>query len=48
MPDAAAAAAAALAVSAGGGASCSTVVLLEPEEIDQATQKTADYRPPGA
>ena len=48
MPDAASAASAALAVSAGGGASCSTVVLLEAEEIDQATQKSADYRPPGA
>ena len=48
MPDAAAAAAAALAVSAGGGATCSTVVLIEAEEIDQAAQKSTDYRPPGA
>ena len=47
MPDSAAAAAAALAVSAGGGASCSTVVLIEPEEIDKAAQKSTDYRPPG-
>jgi len=37
----------ALAVSAGGGASCSTVVLIEPEEIDKAAQKSTDYRPPG-
>jgi uncharacterized protein with GYD domain len=48
MPDEASAAAAALAVSAGGGATCSTVVLIDPTEVDKASQKTADYRPPGA
>ena len=48
MPDAASAASAALTVSAGGGATASTVVLLEPEEIDQASHKTGNYRPPGA
>jgi uncharacterized protein with GYD domain len=48
MPDEASAAAAALAVSAGGGATCSTVVLIDQAEIDSASQKTANYRPPGA
>ncbi len=42
MPDHAAAAALALTVTAGGGATVRTVVLLTPEEIDEATKKTVD------
>jgi uncharacterized protein with GYD domain len=47
MPDHASAAALALTVTAGGGATVRTVVLLTPEEIDEATKKTVDYVPPG-
>lgn len=47
LPDHASAAAIALAVAASGGASARTTVLLSPEEIDQATKKTAMYRAPG-
>jgi hypothetical protein len=32
---------------AGAAAKVKTVVLLTPEEIDEATQKSVDYRPPG-
>ena len=46
-PDAVTVAAAALAISAGGGFRARTVVLLTPEEIDQATRKTVSYQPPG-
>lgn len=37
-----------MTVGASGAASVKTVVLLTPEEVDEATQKTVDYRPPGA
>ena len=47
MPDNAAAAALALTVTAAGGAAVRTVVLLAPEEIDDATKTTVDYVPPG-
>jgi uncharacterized protein with GYD domain len=47
LPDNASAAAIALAVGASGGASTRTTVLLTPEEVDQATKKSAMYRPPG-
>ncbi|MFN2544091.1 MAG: GYD domain-containing protein [Actinomycetota bacterium] len=47
MPDAESAAAAAMTVSASGAAMCSTTVLIEPEEMDRAVQKHAEYRPPG-
>jgi uncharacterized protein with GYD domain len=47
MPDNVAAAAAALIVNASGAATVKTVVLLTPEELDQATKKVGDYRPPG-
>ena len=47
LPDNAAAAALALAVTAGGGAAVRTVVLLTPEEIDAAAQKSVKYTPPG-
>jgi uncharacterized protein with GYD domain len=35
------------AASGGGVASIKTVVLLTPEEVDQAAQRKVDYRPPG-
>jgi uncharacterized protein with GYD domain len=47
-PDTEAAAAVALAVNASGGATVRTVVLLTPEEVDAAAQRSVDYRPPGA
>ena len=47
LPDNEAAAAVALAVNAGGGAAAKTVVLLTPEEIDAAAQRSVDYTPPG-
>jgi len=48
LPDNAAAAALALAVTAGGGAAVRTVVLLTPDEIDAAAQKSVKYSPPGS
>jgi uncharacterized protein with GYD domain len=48
LPDNESAAAVALTVNAAGGASVRTVVLLAPEEVDAAAQKSVDYRPPGA
>jgi uncharacterized protein with GYD domain len=47
LPDNAAAASLALTVTAAGGATVRTVVLLTPEEIDAATQKSVIYTPPG-
>jgi uncharacterized protein with GYD domain len=47
LPDNVTAAALALAVNQGGAASTRTVVLLTPEEMDQAAKKTVAYRPPG-
>jgi uncharacterized protein with GYD domain len=38
----------AMTVGAAGAATVNTVVLLTPEEVDDATQKTVEYRPPGA
>ena len=46
-PDNAALAAASLAINATGAVQTRTVVLLTPEEIDQATKKSAAYQPPG-
>ena len=37
----------ALAAGAGGGARTKTTALLSPEEVDEATRKSVDYRPPG-
>ena len=48
LPDNVSAAAVALAVNSAGAAHAKTVTLLTPEEIDQATKKSVDYRPPGA
>lgn len=46
-PDNAAAAAISQGVAASGAARVKTVVLLTLEEIDQATQASVPYRPPG-
>lgn len=48
LPDNESAAAVALTVNAAGAATTRTVVLLTPEEIDAAAQRSVDYRPPGA
>lgn len=49
MPDNISSIAISLALNAGGGFRATVVVLLTPEEIDQAAQKVASvqYRPPG-
>lgn len=47
FPDDVSAASLALTVAAGGGATVKTVVLLTPEEIDQAATKSVSYSPPG-
>jgi uncharacterized protein with GYD domain len=48
LPDNEAAAAVALTVNAAGGATCKTIVLLTPEEVDEAAQRSVGYRPPGS
>ena len=48
LPDAESAAAVALTVNSSGGATTKTVVLLTPEEVDAAAQRSVDYRPPGS
>jgi len=48
LPDNESAAAVALTVNASGGANVKTVVLLTPEEVDAAAQRSVEYRPPGA
>jgi uncharacterized protein with GYD domain len=47
LPDHASAAALALAVSATGSVEAATTVLLTPEELDEASKKSTQYRPPG-
>ena len=47
MPDSASATAVALAVAASGAVSGNITVLITPEEVDAATRKTVNYRPPG-
>ena len=47
LPDNESAAAVALTVNASGGANVKTVVLLTPEEVDAAAQRSVAYRPPG-
>ena len=47
LPDNAAAAAISLSVAVGGGATAETVVLLTPEEMDEAAKREVSYRPPG-
>ena len=47
MPDNVSSVAFSLMFNASGVVSGKTIVLLTPEEIDQATKKIVDYRPPG-
>lgn len=47
LPDNVSAAAIGMTVGASGAASASTVVLLTPEEVDDATKKSVAYRAPG-
>ena len=47
LPDNTSAAALAFAVAQSGAATTKTTVLLTPEEADQATRKSVQYRPPG-
>jgi uncharacterized protein with GYD domain len=47
LPDATTAAAVSVAVNAVGAAQLRTIPLLTPEEMDAATKKSVDYRPPG-
>lgn len=46
-PDNATVAAASMAIAASGAVQTKTIVLLTPEEVDQATKKTTTYQPPG-
>jgi uncharacterized protein with GYD domain len=48
VPDNVTAAAAALTVNSSGGAAVKTTVLLTPEEVDEAAQRSVDYRAPGS
>jgi uncharacterized protein with GYD domain len=48
LPDNETATAFALAVNASGTTHARTVVLLTPEEVDAAAERTVEYRPPGA
>ena len=47
MPDNASMAATTLVANASGAVTVKTTVLMTPEEIDEAVQKTPDYRAPG-
>lgn len=47
MPDNASVAGLSLTVSATGAVAAKTIVLLTPEELDEAAKKTIAYRPPG-
>ena len=47
FPDNQSAAAMALAVNASGAVTTRTIVLLTPDEIDAAAQRSVQYRPPG-
>jgi uncharacterized protein with GYD domain len=46
-PDHASVAAASVTINASGAVTTKTIVLLTPEEIDQAVKKTVSYRAPG-
>jgi uncharacterized protein with GYD domain len=48
MPSNAAAAAVGLSVAAAGGATSRTIVLVTPEEVDDAVKLSPNYRAPGA
>ena len=47
LPDNVSATAASLIANAAGTSTVKVAVLLTPEEVDQATKKSVDYRPPG-
>jgi uncharacterized protein with GYD domain len=47
LPDNAAASAMALTVNASGNATVKTIVLMTPDEVDQAVKKSPSYRAPG-
>lgn len=47
FPNHATAAAAALTVGASGSSRVRTIVLLTPEDLDEASKLTVDFRPPG-
>ena len=47
MPDNVSSVAFSLMVNASGAINAKTVVLLTPEELDEATQKSVDFRAPG-
>ena len=47
LPDNVSSVAFSMAINASGAVNAKTTVLLTPEEIDQATEKTVGYRPPG-
>jgi uncharacterized protein with GYD domain len=47
MPDNVSSVAFSMMINASGAVNAKTIVLLTPEEVDQATKKTVDYRPPG-
>ena len=48
MPDNVSIAAAAVTINASGAVTLRTTVLMTPEEMDQATEKSVEYTPPGA
>ena len=47
LPDNVSATASSLVINAAGAAKMKITVLLTPEEVDQATKTSVDYRPPG-
>ena len=47
LPDNTSAAAVSLVINASGAANGKVTVLLSPEEVDQASFKSVNYRPPG-
>jgi uncharacterized protein with GYD domain len=47
LPDAASAAALSMTTTASGAVRVNTTVLITPEEMDEASSKTVEYRPPG-
>lgn len=47
VPDAAAAVALSMSTSASGAVGVKTIVLVTPEEVDEARTRTVEYRPPG-
>jgi uncharacterized protein with GYD domain len=48
MPDNVSVASVAMTVSASGAVHAKTVVLLTPEDVDEAAKKSVDYAPPGS